>query len=74
MADNDKDITTRGTPAETREDWVHIWDGVQKAQDGWFFVKFPVFIFSNWKVLAMGFAGGMAMFGKEILLAWGYLQ
>jgi len=91
MGENNKDLTTRGTPAETKEDHNHIWsgvgkahvmfeqwqevlDGVKKANDGWFVVKFPVFVFSNWKVLAMGFAGGMAMFGKEILLAWGYLQ
>ena len=74
MVDNKKDLTTRGTPAETKDDWKHIWEGVQRAHDGWFVVKFPVFVFGNWKVLAMGGAGAMAMFGREIVTALGYLK
>ena len=91
MDDSDKDLTTRGTPAETKDDWKHIWsgvdkahthntkwddiqEGVKKAHDGWFVVKFPVFIFGNWRVLVVGAAGAAAMFGHEIATALGYLK
>jgi len=74
MGDDKNDITTRATPAETKEDWRHIWSGVDKAHDGWFVVKFPVFIFGNWKVLIMGGTGALLMFGREIMTALGYLK
>lgn len=74
MPTDKKDLTTRATPAETKDDWKHIWSGVDKAHDGWFVVKFPVFVFGNWKVLMMGTAGAMAMFGREIITALGYLK
>ena len=74
MGDSDKDLTTRATPAETKDDWKHIWEGVQRAHDGWFVVKFPVFIFGNWRVLVVGAAGAAAMFGREIATALGYMK
>jgi len=90
MAANNKDLTTRATPPESKDDHRHIWSGaskahemyekwedvlcgVKKANDGWFVVKFPVFIFGNWKVLVTGAIGFIGMFGKEVLTSWGYL-
>ncbi len=67
-----ENFTVRQTPPKTPEDYKYLWEGAQKAHDGWPVVRVMVAIFGNWKVILMGVIAGSAMGGQEVLQAWGF--
>lgn len=63
---NDK-YNGRGKPPDDDDDWLHIWDGVDKAHKSWI-VTGPIHaVVSNWKALAVIGAALMALNGPEII-------
>ncbi len=66
-----ENYTVRKTPPETAEEYQYIWEGVQRAHDGWPVMRVLLAIFLNWKVILLGVVAGLVLGGQEVLQAWG---
>ena len=68
------DMSDRGTPPESDEEWRKVWSGVRKAHAGWPYVSKLVAVGENWKVLFVGFGIGIAVGGEDLLRYMGVIQ
>lgn len=64
----------RKTPPE-EDDWLHIWDGIDKAHKSWIITGPLHAVVSNWKALLVIFAILMTLNGPEIIdVLRGYVE
>ena len=67
MAEKDDDLTRRRTPADSEDDWMHLWSAADKAHKAWTVVG-PIWaVISNWKTLVTVLVALVWLEGERVI-------